>query len=54
MPQSGAGRADKERPPGNADPALNIGPQTMEPRHLRYFPPSNAVDALRHPFRYAP
>jgi hypothetical protein len=37
MPQSGAGRADKERLPGDADPALNTGPHTMELRHLTYF-----------------
>ena len=37
QPQLGAGRADKESLPGDAAPALNTGPQTMELRHLRYF-----------------
>jgi hypothetical protein len=31
-----AGRADNEGPLGDAAPALNTGPQTMELRHLRY------------------
>jgi hypothetical protein len=35
-PQLGAGRADKESLLGDAAPALNTGPQTMELRHLRY------------------
>jgi DNA-binding transcriptional LysR family regulator len=32
-----AGRADDEGPLGDAAPALNTGPQTMDLRHLRYF-----------------
>ena len=36
-PKLGAGRADKESLLGDAAPALNTGPQTMELRHLRYF-----------------
>ena len=57
MPQSGAGRADKERLPGDADPALNTGPQTMELRHLRYFVAvagpvlTTAIVSPRHPER---
>src|SRR5205814_9942468 len=37
QPRLGAGRADKESVLGDAAPALNTGPQTMELRHLRYF-----------------
>jgi Bacterial regulatory helix-turn-helix protein, lysR family len=37
QPPLGAGRADKESLLGDAAPALNTGPQTMERRHLRYF-----------------
>src|SRR4051812_29649621 len=36
QPHLGAGRADKERLPGDAGPALKTGPQTMELRHLSY------------------
>ena len=37
QPRLGAGRADKESVLGDAAPALNTGPQTMELRHLTYF-----------------
>ena len=36
QPQLGAGRADKGSLLGDAAPALNTGPQTMELRHLRH------------------
>jgi hypothetical protein len=45
QPQLGAGRADKERLLGDAAPALNTGPQTMELRHLRYFVAVALTDA---------